>query len=388
MAAAPPETLLPSADDPAYAEEEEQCPICRFPAEADRPLRRPCACRGSIQFVHDECQLQWMAIRHERECEVFKRLILTRPVYAADTPARLPLWEFMLGAPNRIMGLLLSLFFAACVLRESVVRLTTLWSWRVAFARTFAQVHHLLSLGLSTTSISTLIPLWVLFAQKFRPSAVAPFTRWVQRMEAPLHGLRGFDGLQAVALGAVEGLLWIFIVPLLIGMLVDLSLLSPFIGPDDDVPAVGFFCTWFLGRQLQNIGNYLAPRTRFSPYLPFVAYFIDEGHYGNVCLSREVLTSVKLMRLLQDELLPVATKLVAALGVPYVLAKCIFPILGYPVTVNLVVYRFAWLGSLTFCVLCIKLHGSIRNDRYAIGRRLEDVDDTCWKTLLLGLYFE
>jgi hypothetical protein len=49
----------------------------------------------------------------------------------------------------------------------------------------------------------------------------------------------------------------IFIVPLLIGMLVDLSLLSPFIGPDDDVPAVGFFCTWFLGRQLQNIGNYL-----------------------------------------------------------------------------------------------------------------------------------
>jgi hypothetical protein len=131
-----------------------------------------------------------------------------------------------------------------------------------------------------------------------------------------------------------------------------------------------------------------APRTRFSPYLPFVAYFIDEGHYGNVCLSREVLTSVKLTRLLQDELLPIASKLVAALGVPYVLAKCIFPILGYPVAVNLVVYRFAWLGSLTFCVLCIKLHASIRNDRYAIGRRLEDVDDTCWKTLLLGLYFE
>ncbi|XP_047043908.1 probable E3 ubiquitin ligase SUD1 [Lolium rigidum] len=627
-AAAPPETPLPSADDPAYAEEEEQCRICRFPAEADRPLRRPCACRGSIQFVHDECQLQWMAIRHQHECEVCKRLILTRPVYAADAPARLPLWEFMLGAPNRIMGLLLSLFFAACVLRESVVRLTTLWSWRVAVARTFAQVHRLLSLGLSTTSIITLIPLWVLFAQKLRPSAVAPFTRWVQRMEARLHGLRGFDGLQVVALFAVEGLLWvligdmalacvfgflpfslgritlwcmscfnfgivdeldsytstasvlligygfifsagatfaglntfrryltgkrlmiasfftspcdtvlrgivylitlaniclnllnplilqplllgwlldictskmfgatiserfklliapsfasnalhwligltiptlrhklskivhqflignmvlylewvvgrvtmysfftagedlgnnaapkvqygssdevndkrrffvvgtmsrvllawlavvIFIVPLLIGMLVDLSLLSPFIGPDDDVPVVGFFCTWFLGRQLQNIGNYLAPRTRFSPYLPFVAYFIDEGHYGNVCLSREVLTSVKLTRLLQDELLPIASKLVAALGVPYVLAKCIFPILGYPVAVNLVVYRFAWLGSLTFCVLCIKLHASIRNDRYAIGRRLEDVDDTCWKTQLLGLYFE
>jgi E3 ubiquitin-protein ligase MARCH6 len=69
-AAAPPEMPLPSAADPAYAEEEDQCRICRFPAEADRPLRRPCACRGSIQFVHDECQLQWMAIRHQHECEV------------------------------------------------------------------------------------------------------------------------------------------------------------------------------------------------------------------------------------------------------------------------------------------------------------------------------
>jgi E3 ubiquitin-protein ligase MARCH6 len=117
----------------------------------------------------------------------------------------------MLGAPNRIMGLLLSLFFAACVVRESVVRFTTLWSWRVAVARTFAQVHRLLSLGLSTTSIITLIPLWVLFAQKLRPSAVAPFTRWVQRMEARLHGLRGFDGLQVVALFTVEGLLWVYL---------------------------------------------------------------------------------------------------------------------------------------------------------------------------------
>jgi E3 ubiquitin-protein ligase MARCH6 len=86
--------------------------------------------------------------------------------------------------------------------------------------------------------------------------------------------------------------------------------------------------------------------------------------------------------------LPVATKLVTALGIPYVLAKCIFPKLGFSVGMNSTVYRFAWLGSLTFYVLCIKLHGSIRNDRYAIGRRLEDFADTCWRTQLLGLWFE
>jgi hypothetical protein len=115
----------------------------------------------------------------------------------------------MLGAPSRIMGLLLPLFFASCVVRESVVHLTTLWTWRVAFARTFAQVHHLLSLYLSTTSIVALMALCVLFAQKFRLSAAASFTRWLNRLEARLHGLRGFDGLQAVALLAVEGLSWV-----------------------------------------------------------------------------------------------------------------------------------------------------------------------------------
>jgi E3 ubiquitin-protein ligase MARCH6 len=74
-AAAPPETALPAAAGPAYEDEdeeedEEQCRICRLPAEADRPLRHPCACHGSIRFVHDDCQLRWMAIRRLHRCEV------------------------------------------------------------------------------------------------------------------------------------------------------------------------------------------------------------------------------------------------------------------------------------------------------------------------------
>jgi E3 ubiquitin-protein ligase MARCH6 len=72
-AAAPPETALPAAVGPAYDDEddeEEQCRICRFPAAADRPLRHPCACHGSIRFVHDDCQFRWMAIRRLQRCEV------------------------------------------------------------------------------------------------------------------------------------------------------------------------------------------------------------------------------------------------------------------------------------------------------------------------------
>uniref|UniRef100_A0ACD5TZR9 Uncharacterized protein n=1 Tax=Avena sativa TaxID=4498 RepID=A0ACD5TZR9_AVESA len=189
--------------------------------------------------------------------------------------------------------------------------------------------------------------------------------------------------------------IWMFIIPLLIGLLVDLSLVSPFIGPEDDAPTLGFFCTWFLGRQVQNIMNKLDPQTRFSPYLPFMAYFIDKSWDRNHRLAREVLASVRLTRLLQDELLPVTTKLLTALGAPYVFAKCIFPRLGCSVAVSSEVFRLAWSGSLALYVLFylakvfyIKLHVSIRAGRYVIGRRLEDVADTDWKILLRGLCFE
>ena len=69
-----PETALPAADGPGYdddKEEEDECRICRLAAEGDRPLRRPCGCRGSMRFVHDDCQLQWIARRRKfPRCEV------------------------------------------------------------------------------------------------------------------------------------------------------------------------------------------------------------------------------------------------------------------------------------------------------------------------------
>nr|GEV91828.1 probable E3 ubiquitin ligase SUD1 isoform X2 [Tanacetum cinerariifolium] len=75
-------------------------------------------------------------------------------------------------------------------------------------------------------------------------------------------------------------------------------------------------------------------------------------------------------------------KLLTALCIPYVLARGVFPVLGYPLVVNSAVYRFAWLGCLGFSLLCFcakrfhvwftNLHNSIRDDRYLIGRRLHN----------------
>lgn len=51
-------------------EEEDVCRICRNSGDADNPLRYPCACSGSIKFVHQDCLLQWLNHSNARQCEV------------------------------------------------------------------------------------------------------------------------------------------------------------------------------------------------------------------------------------------------------------------------------------------------------------------------------
>ncbi|KAL8227819.1 hypothetical protein R6Q57_015403 [Mikania cordata] len=38
-------------------DEEDVWRICRNPRDADNPLRYPCACSGSIEYVHEDCLL-------------------------------------------------------------------------------------------------------------------------------------------------------------------------------------------------------------------------------------------------------------------------------------------------------------------------------------------
>lgn len=56
--------------DDEEEEEEDVCRICRNPGDAENPLRYPCACSGSIKFVHQDCLLQWLNHSNARQCEV------------------------------------------------------------------------------------------------------------------------------------------------------------------------------------------------------------------------------------------------------------------------------------------------------------------------------
>ncbi|TVU43862.1 hypothetical protein EJB05_10362 [Eragrostis curvula] len=233
-AAIAPSDLSGGADEDA---EEDACRICHLPAEAERPLRHPCACRGTIRFVHDDCLLRWLATRRTSpsRCEVCKHIISVAPVYAPNAPARLPLPEFMLGLANKLMGwlfLLLSLLFAIYVW-EFVMPLTTVWVWRLALSRTFAQVRHLLSLrfsafpgfhGLRFMPSSDTVLACVSIRRAFlrelpnlrrlnapariAADALAPFALWIARFEAHLQTrFGGLDTLQVLALHTVEAAL-------------------------------------------------------------------------------------------------------------------------------------------------------------------------------------
>lgn len=91
---------------------------------------------------------------------------------------------------------------------------------------------------------------------------------------------------------------------------------------------------------------------------------------------------LQVLWVLREIVFPIIMKLLTYLCVPYVLARGLFPVFGYPLVVNSAVYRFAWIGCLSFSLLwfCAKrfhiwftnLHNSIRDDRYLIGRRLHN----------------
>jgi E3 ubiquitin-protein ligase MARCH6 len=63
----------PGGEEEEEEEEEEEgdvCRICRNRGDEGHPLRYPCACSGSIKFVHQDCLLQWLDHSNSRQCEV------------------------------------------------------------------------------------------------------------------------------------------------------------------------------------------------------------------------------------------------------------------------------------------------------------------------------
>ena len=84
--------------------DEPECRICRLGAgNGLGPLYHPCACSGSIRYVHQECLQRWLAHSGARSCEVCKTEFRFSPVYADNAPRTLPTGELVAGIARRGM---------------------------------------------------------------------------------------------------------------------------------------------------------------------------------------------------------------------------------------------------------------------------------------------
>ncbi|XP_057494631.1 probable E3 ubiquitin ligase SUD1 isoform X2 [Actinidia eriantha] len=170
--------------------------------------------------------------------------------------------------------------------------------------------------------------------------------------------------------------IWILVIPVLIGLLFELLVIVPMRVPVDESPVFLLYQDWALGLIFLKIWTRLVMLDHMVP-------LVDESWRSKFERVREDgFSGLQGFWVLREIVLPIIMKLLTALCVPYVLARGVFPVFGYPLVVNSAVYRFAWLGCLSFSLLCFcakrfhvwftNLHNSIRDDRYLIGRRLHN----------------
>ncbi|KAJ6803999.1 putative E3 ubiquitin ligase SUD1 [Iris pallida] len=158
--APPPASTLMSrlaAEDDDDDDEGDVCRICRNPGEPDNPLRYPCACSGSIKFVHQDCLLQWLNHSNARQCEVCKHAFSFSPVYAENAPARLPFQEFVIGMGMKACHVLQFFLRLAFVLSVwlLIIPFITFWIWRLTFVRSFGEAQRLFLSHVSAPLILT-----------------------------------------------------------------------------------------------------------------------------------------------------------------------------------------------------------------------------------------
>ncbi|GJZ15969.1 probable E3 ubiquitin ligase SUD1 isoform X2 [Tanacetum coccineum] len=150
-----------SSKKKVYEDEEDEegdvCRICRNIGEDDNPLRYPCACSGSIKFVHQDCLLQWLNHSNATHCEVCKHPFSFSPVYAENAPAKLPFQEFVVGMSMKVCHVLQFFLRLSFVLSVwlLIIPFITFWIWRFSFVRSFGEAQRLFLSHISSMAILT-----------------------------------------------------------------------------------------------------------------------------------------------------------------------------------------------------------------------------------------
>ncbi|MFS7995668.1 hypothetical protein Hanom_Chr12g01120671 [Helianthus anomalus] len=173
--------------------------------------------------------------------------------------------------------------------------------------------------------------------------------------------------------------IWIFAIPMMIGLLFELLVIVPMRVPVDESPVFLLYQDWAFGLIFLKIWTQLVMLDQMTPLVD------DSWRVKFERVRNDGFSRLQGFWVLREIVIPIVMKLLTALCFPYVLARGVFPVFGYPLVVNSAVYRFAWVGCLGFSLVCFcgkrchawfnDLHNSIRDDRYLIGRRLHNFGD-------------
>jgi len=119
---------------PLDLEEEDECRVCRGPAEEGDPLFSPCKCSGSIGLTHQACLASWLEVqRGDGRCELCSTKFRFAPQYASGAPKQLPWYEVILGLSRSAVARWLPLG-----LRISLA--VGLWLFVVPLATTYSYI--------------------------------------------------------------------------------------------------------------------------------------------------------------------------------------------------------------------------------------------------------
>ncbi|CAH8356674.1 unnamed protein product [Eruca vesicaria subsp. sativa] len=166
---------------------------------------------------------------------------------------------------------------------------------------------------------------------------------------------------------AALNLFLIFIIPGLLGLLIDLMIIIPLRVPPNETPLYFLIQDWLIGVVVVHIWTFL---TMLTPIKCFAtkAWRRKFERIRNVGLKR-----VPSMWLLRDVIGSIINTLLTTLSIPYVLVKSLLPLLGFSQTVVAATERFIWPASLGLIVIwfmtkltleiIVYLHQLIFNER-------------------------
>ncbi|KAF3534680.1 hypothetical protein DY000_02036771 [Brassica cretica] len=169
---------------------------------------------------------------------------------------------------------------------------------------------------------------------------------------------------------------WIFVVPGLLGLLINLMIIIPSQVPLDESPVYNFLHDWLIGVYVLHICIAL---TMFTPVTCFstVAWREKLQRIGSVGINNLPFTW-----LIRDVIGSALNTLLTTLCVPYVMVTSLFPVLGFSREANLTVHRFVWPVFVVLIViwfsaklvrnLIVYLHQVEFDNRYKVGERLVD----------------